>query len=241
MRTIYRLLRMSASQHDSYHFSQHFSYEGDNFVLDSQVVRAAFKSYNSLTADPDQPLGLHATYLRLLNSDRASRPAISSATWQDHEAIISLLEYRAALAVQSAAKDLDHSDPGINQRLSKAITEAFIATQVADMISNLDQLPPNAASALRDLYLLVRFRVGSSVPGSSPNTNYFQYLLTSAEAALVDLFAFGLLCRSSGSNDTEVDPTRDLRAAINAVCLRLLPNAVGLTDAFSFPDWALDR
>lgn len=53
---------------------------------------------------------------------------------------------------------------------------------------------------------------------------------------MVDLFAFGLLQRGPG----QTDPTRDLRAAINTVCLRLLPNAVGFTDAFSFPDWALD-
>lgn len=64
-----------------------------------------------------------------------------------------------------------------------------------------------------------------------------QYLLTTTEEAFVDLFAFGLLQRGPG----QTDPTRDLRAAINTVCLRLLPNAVGFTDAFSFSDWSLDR
>ena len=64
-----------------------------------------------------------------------------------------------------------------------------------------------------------------------------QYLLVSAEETLADLFTFGLLQR--GPDQT--DPTRDLSTAINTVCLRILPNAVGFTDAFSFPDWSLDR
>ena len=64
-----------------------------------------------------------------------------------------------------------------------------------------------------------------------------QDLLITAEEALADLYTFGLLQR--GPDQT--DPTRDLRAAIDAVCLRILPNAVGFTDAFSFLDWSLDK
>ncbi|KAG8221682.1 acyl-CoA dehydrogenase/oxidase C-terminal [Butyriboletus roseoflavus] len=189
------------------------TYEGDNFVLDGQVVRAALKSYNLLVSTPGRPLGVHSNYLRLLGGVSRARPVISITMWQDHAAIIHLLEWRAALAVQSAAQNLNHPDAGINHRLSKAITDAFVATQVGDMVAALDQLPHNERCALRDLYLL--------------------YLLSTVEEALVDLFTFGLL-------QHETDPTRDLRAAINSVCLRVLPNAVGFTDAFSFPDWALD-
>jgi acyl-CoA oxidase len=211
------------------------SYEGDNFVLDGQVVRAALKSYGLLTSTPDRPLGLHSNYLRL-NGSQLSRPVISTAMWQDHAAIIHLLEWRAALAVQSAAQNLDHPDAGINRRLSKAITEAFVATQVGDMVSNLNQLSQNEASALGNLYLLVRsYHSAKPIFLITPIT--IQYLLITTEEALVDLFAFGLLQRGP----EQTDPTRDLRAAINTVCLRLLPNAVGFTDAFSFPDWTLDR
>ncbi|KAF8438360.1 peroxisomal oxidase [Boletus edulis BED1] len=192
------------------------TYEGDNFVLDGQVVRAALKSYNLLVSTPDRPLGLHSSYLRLLRTGTLNRPVISAMMWQEHAAIIYLLEWRAALSVKSAAQNSDHPDAGINHRLSKAVTEAFVATQVGAMVSDLNQLSPNEASALKDLYLL--------------------YLLTTAEAALVDLLAFGLLQRVPD----QTHPTRDLRAAINVVCLRLLPNAVGFTDAFSFPDWSLD-
>ena len=131
------------------------SYEGDNFVLDGQVVRAALKSYKLLISTPDRPLGLHSNYLRLLSGGQSSRPVMSTTMWQDHAAIIHLLEWRAALAVQSAAQNLNHPDAGINHRLSKAIAEAFVATQVGDMVATLNELPHNERRALRDLYLLV--------------------------------------------------------------------------------------
>lgn len=125
-------------------------------MLDGQVVRAALKSYNLLASAKDRPLGSHSNYLRLLGGEQLNRPAISPTMWQNHAAIIHLLEWRAALAVQSAAQNLHHPDAGINHRLSKAVTEAFVATQVGSMISDLKQLPRNEARALGDLYHLVR-------------------------------------------------------------------------------------
>jgi acyl-CoA oxidase len=52
----------------------------------------------------------------------------------------------------------------------------------------------------------------------------------------VDLLSVGLI-RHTGVGD----PTQDLRLAIKALCLEVLPNAIGLTDAFGFSDWSLDR
>jgi hypothetical protein len=34
------------------------------------------------------------------------------------------------------------------------------------------------------------------------------------------------------------DPTQDLRLAVKVLCLEVLPNAIGLTDAFGFSDWS---
>lgn len=64
---------------------------------------------------------------------------------------------------------------------------------------------------------------------------YRLYLLTSAESALVDLLSVGLI-RHTGAGD----PTQDLRLAIKALCVEVLPNVIGLTDAFGFSDWSLD-
>lgn len=154
MQTIFQPPRMLIEQSDS-HRLQSVSYEGDNFVLDGQVVRAALKSYNLLASAPDRPLGSHSTYLRLLRAGQSRRPVMSAAMWEDHVAVIHLLEWRAALAVERTAQNLDHPDAGIDHRLSKVITEAFVATQVGVMISDLNELSQNEASALRNLYLLV--------------------------------------------------------------------------------------
>lgn len=68
----------------------------------------------------------------------------------------------------------------------------------------------------------------------------YQYLLTVLEAGLVDLLSFGLLFSppTTVGND---DPARPLRLSINELCQELLPEAVGLSDAFGFTDWELDR
>ena len=52
----------------------------------------------------------------------------------------------------------------------------------------------------------------------------------------MDLFSVGLINHSGAG-----DPTRDLRLAIKSLCLEILPDAIGLSDAFGFSDWALDR
>jgi len=66
-----------------------------------------------------------------------------------------------------------------------------------------------------------------------------KYLLTTVEAALVDLLSFKLfpLTCLTGS----IDPTRSIRLSISELCRKLLPNAIGLSDAFGFTDWELDR
>ncbi|KAG2355235.1 hypothetical protein BDR07DRAFT_1493422 [Suillus spraguei] len=104
-----------------------------------------------------------------------------------------------------ASADVDAS---INQRLAKAVTEAFVAAQVSEMINNLAILPSEDAKVVGCLYRL--------------------YLLTSAESALVDLVSVGLI-RHTGAGD----PTQDLHIAIKALCIEMLPNAIGLTDALA--------
>jgi len=43
--------------------------------------------------------------------------------------------------------------------------------------------------------------------------------------------------QGSGSRNTVVS----LRQNISQICLELVPQAIGLTDAFGFSDWELDR
>jgi len=65
---------------------------------------------------------------------------------------------------------------------------------------------------------------------------HIQFLLTTLETGIVDLLSSGALGTSSGR-----DATRTLRLAIKDISIELLPEAIGLTDAFGFTDWELDR
>lgn len=53
----------------------------------------------------------------------------------------------------------------------------------------------------------------------------------------MDILSFGLLAASEQGRD----PTLTLRKAVKALCQELLPEAVGLTDAFGFTDFELNR
>ncbi|KAF8064384.1 peroxisomal oxidase [Lyophyllum atratum] len=197
------------------------TYEGDNFVLDQQVVRAALKSYKALfsSADPSAfSLSPSSRYLRLLLPSNQP-PTVTDASWQDPAFAIDLLEWRAALLVQEHAQTFEISDASVNQRVSKAVTEAFIAVQVGEIIANL-VLPAPTREVVRSLYTL--------------------YLLTVVEASLVDLLSFGLLRSLDKKQSGSSDPARPLRLYINQLCQELLPNAIGLSDAFGFTDWELD-
>ncbi|PFH50109.1 hypothetical protein AMATHDRAFT_61772 [Amanita thiersii Skay4041] len=197
------------------------TYEGDNFVLDKQVVRAALKSYRNLfshrTPSADN-LSPSSYYLRLLlNSTPKSLPVLNDASWSDSTIPTLLLEWRAALIVHQHAKYASDPDSTVNQRISRAVTDAFVGVQVRNMMSSLD-LPEKDAVVVGKLYLL--------------------YLLTTVEGGLVELLSFGVIRPATGNMPN--DPTRSLRMTIERLCLELLPNAIGLTDAFGFTDWELD-
>lgn len=135
-------------------------YEGDNFVLDMQVVRAALKSYKRLfsTQNPsDSTLSPSSYYLRLVlkPSAQSGLPQLHDPfVWDDPYTSILLLEWRAALIVQECARNLSSPDASVNQRVSKAVTEAFVAVQVGDIMKTLS-LSGETKRYVQDLFKLV--------------------------------------------------------------------------------------
>nr|GAT48801.1 peroxisomal oxidase [Mycena chlorophos] len=202
------------------------TYEGENYVLDGQVLRAALKSFRGLASTSSPKFSPTSAYLRLLLEKNPAPPQLTAASWNDHTVPILILEWRAALLVNEAAQTAKEPDSTLTQRVSRAVTEAFVAGQVGGMIAALPTKPglsPKEVDVLRKVYLL--------------------YLLTVVEASLVDTLSYGLFRASpAGSADGgSRDPTRQLRLAIAALCsTTLLPEIIGLTDAFGFSDWELD-
>ncbi|KAF8636086.1 hypothetical protein AX17_003791 [Amanita inopinata Kibby_2008] len=198
------------------------TYEGDNFVLDKQVTRAALKSHQTLfsqTSPSTDVLSPFSYYLRHLLRPIQATPAISDASWSDSNIPILLLEWRAALIVREYALHLSEPDATVNQRISKAVTDVFVGAQIRSVIESLD-LPEKAARVVRKVYLL--------------------YLLTTVEVGLIDLLSFGVMRPTLNADVMPSDPTRSLRMAIDKLCVDLLPDAVALTDAFGLTDWELD-
>ncbi|KAK7024780.1 acyl-coenzyme A oxidase [Favolaschia claudopus] len=204
------------------------TYEGENFVLDGQVLRAALKAFRGLFTSKTPPaakapsLSPTSQYLRLLLDKTLIPPELKPSSWNQPATAILLLEWRAALLVNECAQTVEAPDATLTQRVSRAVTEAFVAARVGEMIDGLPTtLKGKEAEAVRKVYLL--------------------YLLTSVEGALVDLLSFGLFrATPTGNPARSRDPTRALRLAIAGLCAELLPEAIGLTDAFGFTDWELD-
>ncbi|KAG7441254.1 peroxisomal oxidase [Guyanagaster necrorhizus] len=180
------------------------TFEGENFVLDKQVVRAALKA----SKDDTSSLSPFSRYLRLLHPGKE----FPVPSWLDPTEVVLLLEWRAAVLVQDAAETDDDSDTSLTQRVSKAVAEAFVATQVLEMISTAQSsLRAEDALVLKGLFML--------------------YLLSTVEGSLADFLTLNLI---------KGDQTKSLRKAISKICRELLPNAIGLTDAFGISDWELD-
>ncbi|EGO20267.1 hypothetical protein SERLADRAFT_477680 [Serpula lacrymans var. lacrymans S7.9] len=192
------------------------TYEGDNFVLDGQVIRTALKSYSNIYSTKTSSmssLSPFSSYLRLCHSTKPPQ-ITNSSTWDDLASVILLLELRAAFVVRDFARNQGDDDASASQRVSRAVVDAFVATQIGHIVKDLHILNLEKR-VISDLLRL--------------------YLLTTIESNLVDFLSFNILPRGESG-----DPARSLRLSIRDLCLELLPNAIGLTDAFGFSDWELN-
>ncbi|PIL25736.1 hypothetical protein GSI_11486 [Ganoderma sinense ZZ0214-1] len=201
------------------------TYEGDNFVLDAQVVRAALKAFaRAASSTPAQgaELAPNEAYLRWLtdpNPDAGVNAghSVSTARWGNPRRVVEMLERRAACMVRERAAHAADPDASMDQRVARAVTDAFVAAQVDEVIDGLEgSVGGKEAVVLRKLYTL--------------------HLLTAVESGLTDVLSFGLLGEAGAAGD----PSRGLRVAIKRLCEELLPEAIGLSDGFGFSDWELD-
>ena len=126
-------------------------------MLDQQVVRAALKAFDALVVRKTRrasELTPSTSYLRHLASSSSSSGLVLN--WSDPQSIIALLERRAAAMVQERATHLTDPDASLDQRVSRAVTDAFIAAQVGEIIKLVEEtVGGKDAAVLRALYNLV--------------------------------------------------------------------------------------
>jgi len=120
------------------------TFEGDNFVLDQQVVRASLKAHRQLfslskpSINSLAPFSFHL--IHLIHRPAESNHPISKDDWQNPTVSVTLLERRAALMVHDHARKARTPDASANQRLSNAVTQAFVAKRIEDIIGDLREL-----------------------------------------------------------------------------------------------------
>ena len=126
-------------------------------MLDQQVVRAALKAFEALVVRKTRSaseLTPSTSYLRHLASSSSSSSV--ALDWSDYQSIIALLERRAAAMVQERARHLTDPDASVDQRVSRAVTDAFVAAQVGEIIKLVEEtVGGKDAAMLRALYNLV--------------------------------------------------------------------------------------
>ena len=120
-------------------------YEGDNYVLVQQVVRAALKAFQAVISSPDpakaaKSLPPSTYFLRLLPELTSTRTATSMPMWSVAEAI-HLLELRAAHMIQEHASRLKTGTPdgSADWRVARAVTEAFVAPRIGEVIVQVEK------------------------------------------------------------------------------------------------------
>jgi len=116
------------------------SYEGDNFVLDQQVVRGSLKAYRNFFSSAPPSIGSLSPFFSCLRHlvDPSPTFSIPEYDWRIPGISIYLLELRAALVVRNYADNSGNSDTAVNQGVANAVTEAFVAMQVGNVIQGLE-------------------------------------------------------------------------------------------------------
>ncbi|KAL8277204.1 hypothetical protein RQP46_010377 [Phenoliferia psychrophenolica] len=208
------------------------TYEGDNFILNFQVARAGVKTLGALRANPSMQLSPSSAYLSSLTASTTRAITITSASsWLSRPIQLQVISLRAALQVERLERLLASGKPFAKLSwecvaVSKAIVEAFLVSRAITALEYGGLLVKGAGPAERKVMeTLIHF-----------------YALTTIETALPDLLEFGIITPVPTSASAAVilaGPIELLRQQIDVLAQQLLPEAIGLTDAFGFSDWDL--
>ncbi|BGP43365.1 hypothetical protein JCM10449v2_007397 [Rhodotorula kratochvilovae] len=195
------------------------TYEGENGVLDLQVARAALKSFAAAAKRGAAPRAQDSpfdAYLSALHPRAALPLSDSELNWGDLALLTRVLALRAALSVEGLAARLAAGEKFSAlswecKGVSEAVVEAFLARRCGEMLEGLEGAGAEEREVMRRVVVF--------------------FLLNTLTNALGPLLELSILAPSSAPS---------LRAAHSQSAQALLPDLVGLTDAFSFSDWELD-
>lgn len=227
-------------------------------ILNLQVARAALKTLGTLRSNPTASLSASSSYFSSLFSAPSLPITIaSSSVWLSHSVQLQILSLRACYQVSRLERLLasgksfgDLSWECVS--VSRAIVEAFIVRRILEAIDNETEgllsvgIGEGERSVVRDVMNFVSLTSDlQKVPRIIKLllTSFFQYILHTIEQALPDLLEFGIIGASSPSASSLAilsSPIESLRAQIDMLAQRILPQSVSLVDSFGFSDYDLD-
>ncbi|GAA5989874.1 hypothetical protein JCM10908_002357 [Rhodotorula pacifica] len=223
------------------------TYEGDNFILNLQVARSALKAFTSLVtakAPKEALAGLTPSSAYLSSLVPAPKLPIAAPSsveaWQDHSTLLRLLSLRAALSVARIARMIQHGKKFGELSwecvaLSEAVVEAFLGKVMVETLAEGGSLTRDAGSNERKvLRQVVTFFLLHRVQKAAPALLELGILAAPPPPSLAPPSSKG------NSKSDAPSPLELLREALDKQARSLLPELVGLTDAFGFSDWELD-
>lgn len=229
-----------------------------------QVARSALKSLSTFLSSPKTALSPSSAYLSSLHPLPSLPLAVSAPSSFLSPALqLQLISLRASFGVARLAKfvqsgkkwsELSHECVEV----SKGVTEAFLVRRMLEAVEGDEGLLSKGAGkkekeVLKTLVSFVRHEGCLLSLSMFPRLTLLsqlddsftlQYILHTLETALPFLLEYGIIAPSPPSLDpsspASVDAIEALREQLNSLAKQLLPEMVGLVDAFGFSDWELD-
>ncbi|GAA5838965.1 hypothetical protein JCM11251_007841 [Rhodosporidiobolus azoricus] len=227
------------------------TYEGDNYILNLQVARAALKTLSSVIAtrhsssSPAHSQDPFSPALSLLSSlPTLPLPTPTAASPSDHSYILHLLQLRAALltarlaALLRGGKQFEELSWECKE-VSEAVTEAWMAGEVTGAMEELEGKGGyeeggaiwqglKGEEERRVVRKLFRFYLLNVLLNAYPSLLTLSILPPPAPPAL------------RNPSSLSAGPYEELKHEVDNEAKGLLPELIGLTDAFGFTDWELD-
>lgn len=208
------------------------TYEGDNYVLAQQVARATNKLFAQLAHDPTSTHALSPTMKFLLAGTDAGAvrltPPAQPSEWYDPRVYTAALELRAARRVADFAAEMK-----TGRTLSDLSWDAVeLARSHAEVVVN--QWAGEVVAADRERY-------------GEREADWISKLITLHALSALQRDLTPLVLPALPGNALARGPqpilspesVGALDAAVRALVADLVPQAIGLTDAFGWSDWEL--
>ncbi|KAI5474826.1 acyl-CoA oxidase [Pseudohyphozyma bogoriensis] len=206
------------------------TYEGDNFILNLQVARAALKSLKAYRSSPTTfTPSPSSAYLTALST---SLPITTYLSFHSSSTQLLLIQTRAALHVDRLQRLLDSGRAWSDVswecvKVARAVVEAYLVGRMLEAIDDGGVLSEGVEEKEKAvLRKVVQF-----------------FILHTLELSIPDLLEFGIIPASSpysSPNDVLPGPIEALRRIVNDLAKELLPETVALVDSFDFSDYDLD-